>query len=153
MAGEVGQQVPLFLFPPQQTMTTGTPTYEHGMPDDTDHGGVLSCQRALFSIPEGVHYLNCAYMGPLTRSVEVAGLAGVLRQRDPSRIGAVMFFDDVDRVRQLFAQLIGVEDWERVALVPSVSYALRIVTANSRAMTGQHVVVIGDEFPSAVPGR
>jgi selenocysteine lyase/cysteine desulfurase len=112
--------------------------------------GVLSCQQALFSIPDGVHYLNCAFMGPLARPVEAAGLAGLLRQRDPSRVGPAMFFDDIDRVRRLFGRMIGVEDWERVALVPSVSYGLQIVTANTRAKQGQNVVVIGDEFPSAV---
>jgi selenocysteine lyase/cysteine desulfurase len=111
---------------------------------------VLSCQRRLFSIPDTTHYLNCAYMAPLAHSVEAAAQAGLLRQRDPSQVGTAMFFDDVDRVRKLFAQLIGVDDWDRVALVPSVSYALQIVTANSRAKQGQNVVVIGDEFASAV---
>ena len=37
-------------------------------------------QRALFEIPEDVAYLNCAYMGPLMRSVRSAGEEGVGRK-------------------------------------------------------------------------
>ncbi|HWZ59568.1 MAG TPA: aminotransferase class V-fold PLP-dependent enzyme [Gemmatimonadaceae bacterium] len=131
-------------------MTTRELAGAHAAHDGQSADSVLPCQRALFSIPDNRHYLNCAYMAPLARSVEAAGQAGLLRQRDPSQVGPAMFFDDVDRVRALFARLIGVDDWERVALVPSVSYAVQIVTANSRAQTGQNVVVIGDEFASAV---
>ncbi|HUG55971.1 MAG TPA: hypothetical protein VMJ92_02745, partial [Candidatus Limnocylindrales bacterium] len=59
-----------------------------------------------FSIPAGTHYLNCAYMSPLPRVVEEAGIAGVRRKRDPSRIEARHFFEESDRVRDLFARLI-----------------------------------------------
>jgi selenocysteine lyase/cysteine desulfurase len=110
----------------------------------------LTCQRAEFFLPDDVHYLNCAYKAPQSRAVEAAGYAALLRQRDPSCLGPSMFFEDLDRVRQLFARLIGTDDWDRVALVPSVSYGLQLVTSNSRAKQGQNIVVIGDEFPSAL---
>ena len=31
---------------------------------------MLTCQKHLFSLPDDVHYLNCAYMSPLARRVE-----------------------------------------------------------------------------------
>ncbi len=111
----------------------------------------LACQRDAFSLPEDVRYLNCAYMAPLARAVETAALDALVRQRDPSGIASnAVFFEDLDRVRRLFARLIGTDDWGRVALVPSVSYALQIVTTNARAKEGQNVVTIGEEFSSAV---
>jgi hypothetical protein len=36
---------------------------------------MLECQRKFFSLPHDLHYLNCAYMSPLPRSVEEAGIA------------------------------------------------------------------------------
>jgi selenocysteine lyase/cysteine desulfurase len=110
----------------------------------------LTCQRAAFGLPVNVHYLNCAYMAPLAGVVEDAGWEALVRQRNPATMGGEFYFDEVDRVRQQFARLIGTDDWGRVAVVPSVSYGLQVVTANSRATRGQNVVVIGEEFPSAV---
>jgi selenocysteine lyase/cysteine desulfurase len=111
---------------------------------------VTHCQREQFSLPEGVHYLNCAYMAPLARGVEEAGRRALAEIRDPSGVADDFYFGRVDRARKLYATLIGVEDWDRVAVVPSCSYALGIAAANSRAKQGQNIVVIGDEFPSAV---
>src|SRR5690606_28228194 len=47
-----------------------------GPPTGARGGVLLECQRHLFSLPADVHYLNCAYMSPLLRSVEEAGVAG-----------------------------------------------------------------------------
>ena len=36
----------------------------------------MKCQKHLFQIPDGIHYLNCAYMSPLLKSVEEKGMEG-----------------------------------------------------------------------------
>jgi hypothetical protein len=90
---------------------------------------MLTCQRDLVYLPEGVHYLNCAYMGPLLKSVEEAGIAAVRRRRDPTSITPADFFTDAERARTLFGQLVSCPA-ERVSLVPSVSYATAIVAKN-----------------------
>jgi selenocysteine lyase/cysteine desulfurase len=96
------------------------------------------------------HYLNCAYMGPISRRTEEAGVAGVRLKRDPTQIPPSAFFSEADAVRQRFARLIGLLDPQRVALVPAVSYAMAVVARNVPVRTGRNVVVAHEQFPSNV---
>ncbi|HEY0676860.1 MAG TPA: aminotransferase class V-fold PLP-dependent enzyme [Chitinophagaceae bacterium] len=107
----------------------------------------LTCQKQLFSIEEGIHYLNCAYMSPLMKTVEQAGAEGLVRKRYPYRILPNHFFDEAVEVRALFAALVRAEP-ERVALIPSVSYGMGIIVQNIRAKRGQKVITVYEEFPS-----
>jgi selenocysteine lyase/cysteine desulfurase len=109
---------------------------------------MLECQRARFSLPDDVRYLNCAYMAPLAREVEEAGIAGMRRRRDPSQIGADFFFEEADRIRELFARLVDCPDPRRVAVLGSVSYGIASVAANVPLSPSQQVVVLGEQFPS-----
>lgn len=111
---------------------------------------MLTCQKEAFSLPDGLHYLNCAYMAPLPRRVEAAGVAGLLRKRDPSQVRAEDFFEDSDRLRALFARLVGAPDPRDVAIVPSASYGLATAARNLRVGAGQNVVVLHEQFPSNV---
>jgi selenocysteine lyase/cysteine desulfurase len=111
---------------------------------------MLDCQRQHFAIPEGSHYLNCAYMGPLSRRVQQAGVEGIRRKADPSGIHAHHFFDETDEVRRLFARLLGVRDRTRVAILPAVSYGIATIARNTKPARGQNVVVAGEQFPSNV---
>ena len=111
---------------------------------------MLSCQRDEFSLPAGLHYLNCAYMSPLSRTAEAAGVAGVLRKRDPSRIAASDFFTDSDRLRERFARLVNVADPKRVAIVPAASYGIATAARNTARKRGQNVVIAAEQFPSNV---
>ena len=111
---------------------------------------MLNCQRELFSLPDDLHYLNCAYMSPLLRSVEEAGIEGIRRKRVPAAIGADDFFEQSDRLRELFARLIHASDPQRVAIIPAASYGLATVARNLRLERGQNVVVAHEQFPSNV---
>jgi selenocysteine lyase/cysteine desulfurase len=111
---------------------------------------MLTCQRHLFEIPEGVHYLNCAYMSPLLRHMEEAGIAGIRRKRVPSGVTPRDFLEDSDRLRSLFARLIGAPDAQRIAIVPSVSYGTATVVRNLALERGQNIVVLHEQFPSNV---
>ena len=64
---------------------------------------MLACQRYRFQLPADLHYLNCAYMAPLAREVEEAGIRGMARRRDPSTIVANDFFEEADALRERFA--------------------------------------------------
>ena len=110
----------------------------------------LDCRRDDFSLPDGLHYLNCAYMSPIPRVVQQAGIAGVLRKADPSAITARDFFADGERARSLFAGLIGVDDPARVAIIPAASYGIASAARNSPVARGQNVVISGEQFPSNV---
>lgn len=110
----------------------------------------LTCQREQFSIPRHVHYLNCAYMGPLSLAVQQAGIAGVMRKADPSRIAAADFFSESNEARALFAALINADDPQRIALIPSASYGIATAARNLKCAAGQNIVLTGEQFPSNV---
>ena len=109
----------------------------------------LLCQRALFSIPEGHCYLNSAFMGPLPRLVEQAGVAALTARASPIGLTPKDFFEPAERTRRLCARLVNA-DPERVAFVPTAAYAMAIVAKNLRPRSGQNVVMLGDMFPSNV---
>lgn len=110
---------------------------------------MLRCQKDRFNLPDDVHYLNCAYMAPLPRNVEHAGVEGLRKKRNPAQIQVGDFFEDSDRVRQLFGRIIGA-DAESIALVPSVSYGLAAVAKNIEIARGQKIVLVHEQFPSNV---
>jgi selenocysteine lyase/cysteine desulfurase len=110
----------------------------------------LECQRELFTIPEGVHYLNCAYMGPLPLASQQRGVEGIQRRALPTGLTAPDFFKDSDELRRLFARSIGAGDARRVALLPSVSYGIAIAARNLPCEAGQNIVVAAEQFPSNV---
>jgi len=108
---------------------------------------MLDCQKHEFTLNEGVHYINCAYMSPLPRRVERAGMAGIQRKRSPDAIVARHFFDATDEARRLFAALIGGQP-ERVAIIPAVSYGIALIARNTPVNAGQNLVVSAEQFPS-----
>jgi selenocysteine lyase/cysteine desulfurase len=110
----------------------------------------LDCQRSLFSLPEDLHYLNCAYMGPLSRDVEAAGVRGIARKAVPSAITARDFFDESDIVRGLFARLVNAGDPNRIAILPAASYGIATAARNTPCATGQNIVTAAEQFPSNV---
>lgn len=111
---------------------------------------MLSCQKSRFSLPDDEHYLNCAYMSPISVAVETAGMTGVARKRVPSRIATSDFFTESDRARTLFARLINAPDPTRVAIIPAASYGLAIAARNLPAGAGQNIVVTHEQFPANV---
>jgi selenocysteine lyase/cysteine desulfurase len=111
---------------------------------------MLTCQKHLFSLPQGLHYLNCAYMSPVLKHVEEAGIEGIRRKRDPSAVTPADFFGDAHRVRELFARLINAADPHRIAIIPSVSYGIATVAKNTRIRRRHNIVVAHQQFPSNV---
>ena len=111
---------------------------------------LLTCQKDRFQLSSDVTYLNGAYMSPLLRSVEEAGMVGMRKKRTPSQLGHQEFFEDVDEVRRLFTNLINANSYQQVAIIPSVSYGMAIVAKNLPLSAGDNIVVVGEQFPSNV---
>lgn len=111
----------------------------------------LLCQRDQFSLPPGHCFLNSAYMGPLPKLVEQAGVAALAQRAGVIGITARDFFDPAERTRELCAQLVNA-DPERVAFIPTTAYGTAIVAKNLRPRAGQNVVMLSDMFPSNVYG-
>ena len=111
---------------------------------------MLACQKSHFTLPTGLHYLNCAFMAPLARAVRAAGIHGIDRRATPHLIESSDFFEESDLVRQLFARLVNTPDPNRIALIPAVSYGLANVTRNAPISRGDNIVIIDEQFPSNV---
>ena len=108
---------------------------------------MLSCKRSKFSLPDNITYLNCAYMSPLLKSVEKAGIRGLRLKRNPARITADDFFIQSTALRNAYAELLGTSD-QRMAIIPSASYGIATAASNVLLEKGQNIVVAAEQFPS-----
>jgi selenocysteine lyase/cysteine desulfurase len=108
---------------------------------------IFSNQRFKFSLPDDVHFINAAYMSPLLKTVEEAGINGILRKRFPGSIQPDDFFDDAIVLKEKFAKLINGNALQ-VAIVPSASYGLASVFQNIKPGFGNKLLMVEDEFPS-----
>ena len=105
-------------------------------------------QRAKFSLPAKTTFLNCAYMSPLLKAVEKAGILGIRDKRNPAAISPIDFFTNSEILRTEFAKLIHAPDPKRIVIIPSASYGLATVTKNLRLSPGERIVVAHEQFPS-----
>ena len=55
----------------------------------------MRCQKQKFIITGKKTYLNCAYMSPMLKKVEKAGIKGLKLKRKPHRLLPEDFFTDV----------------------------------------------------------
>ena len=110
---------------------------------------VIACQRDRFAIPAEVHYLNCAYMAPLSHGVIAAMDEGARAKASPWRYKPADFFTVCEHFRERAARLAGVAQ-DSVAIVPSASYGLAVAAANVPLARGQEVVTLAGQFPSNI---
>jgi len=109
---------------------------------------MLSCQKSLFKIPDEITYLNCAYMSPQLKQVDMIGREMVSRKNQPWLIQPEDFFTTVEELKTLFAKLINAPEKDRIAVIPSASYGLATVARNIKIKPGQHILVAEEQFPS-----
>jgi selenocysteine lyase/cysteine desulfurase len=109
---------------------------------------MLTSKRSQFTLPPQVTYLNCAYMSPLMKDVEKAGIQALRRKRNPVTITPNDFFNETEILREEYAKLINVKEPQRLAIIPSVSYGMANVAKNLNLKKGQHIVVTAEQFPS-----
>lgn len=108
---------------------------------------MLKCQKSLFSLDPKVTYLNNAYMSPLLKNAEEAGIQGLIKKRNPFHYTRNEFFDDVSILKKSFASLIHA-DAKQIAIIPSVSYAMSNLAKNLKAKKEGRIIVAEDQFPS-----
>lgn len=104
-------------------------------------------QRHLFDMPRNVHYLNCAYMSPLSHSIAAAFAKGAARKQQPWTYRLADFFSYAETFRSRAAQICG-SDADNIAIIPSVSYGMAIAARNLPLRRGQQIIVLADQFPS-----
>ncbi len=110
---------------------------------------MLTCQKSLFSLSDADHYLNCAYMAPLSKAVEAAGIEGLIRKRRPALFKVDDFFDEADAVRERFGALIHAAP-QHIAIIPSASYGIATAARNLPIERGQTIILAHEQFPSNV---
>lgn len=110
----------------------------------------LTCQKHLFDLPADQHYVNCAYMSPLSKRVVTAGIAGIQRKVDPTGISAADFFTETNTVRERLAQLVHAPKTDSIALIPAASYGIATVAQNTPFEAHQNIVVLHEQFPSNI---
>ncbi|TRD11539.1 aminotransferase class V-fold PLP-dependent enzyme [Erythrobacter insulae] len=111
-------------------------------------GGIAS-QRDRFSIPADVHYLNCAYMAPLSHGVLSAMEDAARLKAEPWNFKPADFFAVCEHFRTRAAKVARVSA-DNLAIVPSVSYALALAAKNLPLAAGQQIVTLADQFPSNI---
>ena len=110
----------------------------------------MNCQIDKFIIEGNTTYLNCAYMSPMLKIVEEAGINGLKTKRAPHNILPEDFFSGVNALKKAFAKLINLDEHERIAISSSVSYGLANITNNIQLKESDNIILIGDQFPSNV---
>jgi selenocysteine lyase/cysteine desulfurase len=111
--------------------------------------GLIGAQRSAFNVPVDIAYFNTASLAPQLHAVRIAGEAALERRGRPWTISAADWFVDVERVRSLFAELIGTSG-EGVAIVPATSYGFAVAARSLSLRAGQRVLVLAEEYPSGV---
>jgi selenocysteine lyase/cysteine desulfurase len=106
-------------------------------------------QRHLFEIPDAVAYFNLASLAPQLRSVRAAGENALAARAAPWQISSGDWFEQVEQLRELFAQVIG-GDADGVAIIPATSYGLAIAARNVTAGRGDRVLLTAEDYPSTV---
>lgn len=110
----------------------------------------MNCQRKKFNLNKKIAYLNCAYMAPLLKKVEKAGIEGIKAKRQPNKVTGEDFFKDADTLRILYADLINTPEPNRIVMIPSVSYGIGNVVNNISMSKGDNIVLTEGQFPSNV---
>ena len=108
----------------------------------------MICQKDKFNLSDDVTFINGAYMSPLLRSSEEAGIQGLRKKRMPSDLTTNDFFDEVDKLRVLHAELIGTTDITRSVVIPSASYGIANVANNLPNNSRKKIVLLAEQFPS-----
>lgn len=115
----------------------------------------LPGQKHRFSIEPGARYLNGAAYSPTLRAAVEQGMEGLrLKAETPFAITPQHHFDAADRIRDLFSNLTGAGDPERIALISGVSYGMAVVAQNLHRLPAlsqkKHIILLGEEFPNNV---
>jgi len=110
----------------------------------------LKNQKHQFDIPDDTTYLNIAAQSPAFKSIFEAGLEGLKQKNRPYTIKGSDYFEPVTELKKLFAKLVDADEYNRVALLPSVSYGMATVANNIVLNEGDEILVVDEQFPSNI---
>ena len=103
----------------------------------------------LFDIPDNVAFFNFSALAPILKSSRDAGLISVAKKAQPWHVGRAERIDEPERLRTLFAGLIGATPQD-IALIPAASYGIATAAQNLPVKAGQCIFVLRDQYPNNV---
>ena len=109
---------------------------------------MLDCKRNYFSLDDEVKFINGAYMSPMLNEALKIGQEAMALKCRPNQFNKAHFFDQVVELKQLYAQLLHIEDWQNVAIVPSVSYGMANAAQAIKPNGKKNIVMPAEQFPS-----
>jgi selenocysteine lyase/cysteine desulfurase len=108
---------------------------------------LIPSQRRHFAMPADIHYLNCAYMSPLSNEAVTAMETGARLKAAPWTYKPQDFFSVCEEFRERAGRIMNVSP-DSIAIVPSASYGLATAARNLPVSRGQEIIVLADQFPS-----
>jgi len=89
-------------------------------------------------------------MSPLMKSVEEAGIKGIQRKLQPNTVFGEDFFTESEELRKEFGTLVNCSEFNRMVVIPSVSYGMANVANNLKLGPEDEIIVVDEQFPSNV---
>ena len=111
---------------------------------------MLINQKDKFRLSNTVTYLNGAFMSPMLKIVEKIGHTAISKKCSPYEISSNDFFQGTRKLKQEFAKLIDVDDYQNIAIIPAVSYGIATVANNIKLNEGDEIIVVEEQFPSNI---
>lgn len=111
---------------------------------------MITCQKSKFTLPKTVSYLNCAYMSPFLKEVEKIGHQAISKKCLPYQITGNDFFENTTILKKLFSKLIDANDYQNIAIIPSVSYGIASVANSISLEKDDEILVVDEQFPSNI---
>lgn len=105
--------------------------------------------RTLFPLPEGLTFLDAAFMTPIPHVVRAAGEQGVAAKASPWTLTRASLYDDVEALRAAAAALVNARA-DDIAVVGSTAYGIGTAAANLALPPGEVVLTMAGEHPSQV---
>ena len=108
---------------------------------------MLESQRALFALPDGLSYLDCAYMSPIPKAAIEAGARGAAVKAAPWTMTIHSYYDEAEEARSLAAAVIGAAPGD-VAVIGATSYGMATAAKNVVVAPDSVIVMMENEHPS-----
>ncbi len=109
---------------------------------------MLDCKRNYFSLDDEVKFINGAYMSPMLNEALKIGQEALALKSQPNNFNKRHFFDLVIELKQSYAQLMNIADWQNIAIVPSVSYGMANAANVIKSNGKKNIVMPSEQFPS-----
>src|SRR6056297_3055543 len=109
---------------------------------------MIKSQKEKFDLPGDVTYLNCANIAPLMKKLSILGKEAIDLRTRPYEISRNHWFEPTENLKRNFAKLINCDNYQRIAVIASVSYGVASVAKNIKLNPNEEILVADEQYPS-----